>query len=88
MAIAWSYLSEIQIAQLLHFRPELREEYEAHFGIVNRGGRPKSQTLDEIKQRAISRVPIIKEEERLPNSLNSLKGLWELNKLERGGAEG
>lgn len=26
--IAWEHLSEIDIAQLLHFHPELRDEYE------------------------------------------------------------
>lgn len=26
--IAWDYLSDIQRAQLIHFYPELREEYE------------------------------------------------------------
>lgn len=26
--IAWEHLSPIQVAQLLHFRPELRGEYE------------------------------------------------------------
>ncbi len=27
--IAWEWLSKIQIAQLLYFRPDLRDEYEA-----------------------------------------------------------
>ena len=30
MNIAWAYLTPIQIAQLLHFHPELREEYEKY----------------------------------------------------------
>ncbi len=30
MNIAWAYLTPIQIVQLLHFRPELREEYEKY----------------------------------------------------------
>ena len=64
----------------------LRSTHEQRVERGKLGGRSQSPTLDEIKQRAISRVPIIKEEERLPKGLNSLKGLWELKKLERGGA--
>lgn len=34
MSIAWPYLTDIQQAQLLHFRPELQFEHDVAVGIL------------------------------------------------------
>jgi len=59
-----------------------------HFRAMGkRGGRPKLQTLSEVRQLPAPTVNNYKKGERLPNNLKELKGLVKLRITALGGAE-